>query len=57
MGDLKAPGVRPGTAGLLIDLEYSGVRNSTWMYLTSVITTQIAVGLVEVQGNYPTSLE
>ena len=27
--------VRPGTAGLLIDIECSRVRDSSWMYLTS----------------------
>ena len=27
--------VRPGTAGLLIGIEYSRVRDSSWMYLTS----------------------
>ena len=32
--------VRPGTAGLLTGIEYSRVRDSSWMYLTSFVTTQ-----------------
>ena len=35
--------VRPGTAGLLIDIECSRVRDSSWMYLISLITTRIGV--------------
>jgi len=31
--------VRPGTEGLLIGIEYSRVRDSSWMYLTSFVTT------------------
>ena len=45
--------VRPGVAGLLIGIECSRVRDSAWIYLTSFITTRIAVELVVVQGNYP----
>ena len=30
--------VRPGTTVLLIDIEYSRVRDSSWMYLTSFVT-------------------
>ena len=45
--------VRPGTAGLLIDIECSRVRNSTWMYLTSFVTTRIGVGLAAVQRKLP----
>jgi len=48
--------VRPGAAGLLIDIECSRVRDSALMYLTSFVTTQIGVGLVVVQGNYPIHL-
>ena len=48
--------VRPGTAGLLIGIECSRVRDSTWMYLTSLVTTRIGVELAAVQGNYPTVL-
>ena len=44
-------------ARLLTGVEYSRVRDSTWMYLTSTVTTRIAVGLFDVQGNYPTTLE
>ena len=53
----KGLAVRPSTAGLLIDKEYSRVRDSAWIHLTSSVTTQIAVELVDVQGNYPTMLE
>jgi len=49
--------VRPEAAGLFTGVKYSRVRDSTWMYLTSVVTTRIVVGLVDVQGNYPTTLE
>ena len=48
--------VRPGAAGLLIGIKCSRVRNSAWMYLTSVVTTRIGVKLIVVQGNYPTGL-
>ena len=41
--------VRPGAAGLLIGLEYSRVRYSSWMYLTSLVTTRIGVELAAVQ--------
>ena len=44
--------VRPGTAGLLISIEYSRVRDSSWMYLTYFVTIRIDVELVAVQGNY-----
>ena len=45
--------VRPGVAGLLIGIECSRVRDSSWMYLTSFVTTRIGVELATVQGNYP----
>ena len=45
--------VRPGTARLLTGIEYSRVRDSSWMYLTSFVTTLIGVVLAAVQGNYP----
>ena len=32
--------VRPGAAGLLIGIECSRVRDSSWMYLTSLVTTE-----------------
>ena len=34
--------VRPGAAGLLIGIEYSRVRDSSWMYLTSFVTPEKA---------------
>ena len=45
--------VRPGTAGLLIDIECSRVRDSSWIYLTSLVTTQIGVELAVVQRKLP----
>ena len=48
--------VRPGTAGLLTGIECSRVRDSSWMYLTSFVTTRIGVVLAAVQGNYPIML-
>ena len=45
--------VRPGTAGLLIDIEYSRIRDSSWMYLTSFVTTRIVVELAAVQRKLP----
>jgi hypothetical protein len=50
-------GVRPRAAELLTSVEYSRVRDNAWMYLTSRVTTRTTVGLVDVQGNYPTMLE
>ena len=41
--------VRPGATGLLIDIECSRVRDSSWMYLTSFVTTRIGVELAAVQ--------
>ena len=49
----KSPSVRPGIAGLLTGIECSRVRDSSWMYLTSFVTTLIGVVLDAVQGNYP----
>ena len=49
----EAQTVRPGAAGLLTDKECSRVRDSSWMYLTSFVTTRIGVELTAVQGNYP----
>ena len=48
--------VRPGTTGLLIDIECSRVRDSSWMNLTSLVTTRIGIELAAAQGNYPTML-
>ena len=39
--------------GLLIDIEYSRVRDSSWMYLTSFVTTRIGVELAAVQRKLP----
>ena len=39
--------------GLLTDIECSRVRDNSWMYLTSFVTTRIGVDLAAVQGNYP----
>ena len=44
--------VRPGAAGLLTDIECFRVRDSSWMYLTSFVTTQLGVELAAVQENY-----
>ena len=49
----KASRVRPGAAGLLIGTERSRVRDSSWMYLTSFVTTQIGVELAAVQRKLP----
>ena len=45
--------VRPGTAGLHIDIECSKVRDNSWMYLTSFVTTQIGIELAAVQRKLP----
>ena len=45
--------VRPGAAGLLIDIECSRIRDSIWMYLTSLLTTRIGVDLAAVQRKLP----
>ena len=45
--------VRPGAAGLLIGIEYSRERDSSWMYLTAFATTRIDVGLAAVQRKLP----
>jgi hypothetical protein len=45
--------VRPGAAGLLIGIECSRVRDSLWMYLTSLITTQLGIELAAVQTKLP----
>ena len=48
--------VRPKAAGLLIGIECSRVRDSTWVHLTSHVNTRIDVELAVMQGNYPTLL-
>ena len=45
--------VRPGAVGLLIGIECSRVRDSLWMYLTSLITTRLGVELAAVQRKLP----
>ena len=45
--------VRPGTAGLLIDIECSRVRDNSWMYLTSFVTIRIGIELAAVQRKLP----
>ena len=45
--------VRPGAAGLLIGIECFRVRDSSWMYLTSFVTTRIGVELAAVQRKLP----
>ena len=45
----KSKGVRPGAAGLLIGIICSRVRDSSWMYLTSLVTIRIGVELAAVQ--------
>ena len=45
--------VRPGTVGLLIDIECSRVWDSSLMYLTSFVTTQIDIELAAVQRKLP----
>ena len=48
-----AAGVRPGAAGLLIGIEYSRIRDNSWMYLTSLVTTRIGIELAAVQRKLP----
>ena len=45
--------VRPGTTGLLTSIECCRVRDSSWMYLTSLVTTRIGVELAAVQRKLP----
>ena len=45
--------VRPGAAGLLIGIEYFRVRDSSWIYLTSHVTSRIGVELAAVQRKLP----
>ena len=37
--------IRPGAAGLLTGMEYSGVGSTAWVYPTSTVTTHTAVEL------------
>src|SRR6185437_14295422 len=45
--------VRLGAAGLFIGIECSRVRDSSWMYLISFVTTRIGVELAAVQRKLP----
>ena len=45
----EAAAVRPRATGLLTDIECSRVRDSSWIYLTSLATTRIGIGLTAVQ--------
>ena len=45
--------VRPGSAELIIGIECSRVRDSSWMYLTSFVTTRIGIELAAVQRKLP----
>ena len=45
--------VRPRTAGLLTGIECSRVRGSSWMYLTSFVTTLIGIELDTVKRKLP----
>ena len=45
--------VRLGTAGLVIDIECSRVRDSSWMYLASFVITRIGIELAAVQRKLP----
>ena len=46
---LKSSAVRPGAAGLLIGIECFRVSDSSWMHLTSLVTTRIGVELAVEQ--------
>ena len=50
---MNSVGVRPGTVGLLIDIECFRVRDRSWMYLTSLVTTRIVIELAAVQRKLP----
>ena len=45
--------VRPRAAGLLIGIECSRVKDSSWIYLISLVTTRIGVKLAAVQRKLP----
>src|SRR6185312_4266688 len=52
-GPVWGSALRPGATGLLIGIECSSVRDSSWMYLTSLVTTRIGVELAAVQRKLP----
>ena len=45
--------VRPRATGLIIGIECSRVGDSSWMYLTSLVTIRIGIGLAVVQRKLP----
>ena len=45
--------VRPETVGLFIGIECSRVMDSSWMYLTSLVTTRIGIEIAAVQRKLP----
>ena len=45
--------IRPGAVGLLIGIKYFRVRDSSWMYLTSLVTTRIGIELAAIQRKLP----
>ena len=45
--------VRPGAARLLIGIECFRVRDGSWVYLTSLVTTRIGIELAAVQTKLP----
>ena len=45
--------VRPRAVGLIIGIECSRARDSSCMYLTSLVTTQIGIDLAAVQRKLP----
>ena len=49
----KTKPVRPRAAGLLIGIECSRVRDSSWMYLISLVTTRIDIEIAAVQRKLP----
>ena len=52
-GRLPAALSDPRAVGLLTDIECSRVRDSSWMYLTSFVTTRIDVELAAIQRKLP----
>lgn len=49
--------VRPGAAELLIGVECSRIRDSTWHVRYPLVTTRTKIELVDILGNYSTGLE
>ena len=53
----KVYNVKPGATGLLIGVDYSGVRDNTWYTPYYLVSTRATVELADVQENYSTSLK